>query len=470
MHAGTPPKLITPSDFASPAKSEPFVPPPSADESVPPLQFHDESGVPSPSTATLTSVSDLKSQLGEEGNSTLVSDVSEPRDTAGEARRSEGSFECAPGPRSAPDDVQDQTFLGEESELRPVGALTDAQQLQTGLGQREEEEEGGEGEGQEEEKEREGEVRRKELSHSSHESADDTHLSETQVVQESLNSIFEVLKMDNPFDPRQDEETGGFNQRGYDEFTRALMDPTRPGQLLTSTERSEFDTEKSELVSVSSMDVAEAGQLDSEIAKGAGPPAEYLRLYRQTTPSSEEKPSNRARRDESPWPDIGGPNFPPTTLPQLVDGGGQPSGGTAPAQPDIQAGLLVGEAQRSEATGTTETGMEAEEVGLGLSGGELRTSEATGLVEGVTGSEEEEEEEGGGERKEEGEEGEEEEGEGEVGEVVGEEEEEEEGEGEWEEEEEFTGELVVHVHVCSTCACVHVHVRSAVETCTHLHV
>ncbi len=435
VHAGTPPRLITPSDFSLPAAPEasPAASLFSSSGTVPALLTHDESSVVSPSTATLTSVSELVSQkLESEGS---ISDVSEPKDIAGEARESEGSFELPSHPQKALGEFQGQMSLGEETRPLSAGAVAmDTQQQQIELGEEEEEveeeeEEEGEKVGEEEGEEESGvEVKKKKLSLSSHGSPEDSNLYEVQT---------EVLNLDNPNVPPagQIEDTPGFAHEGYDEFTRSLLDPRKQGQLLMSTERSEFDTETSELVSVNSMEHVQVHPGDSEITKAIGPPQDYLELLRKTTSASEEKPSKEVRRDESPWPDIGGLNF-TLSSPKPLGGSGELPTDAVQAKVNQMPALIPVEAHRTEPIGGKGMDLDGGRLTSDVSGAQVRSSEAAGLVKTETQTELEVEVE---------EEGEEEgEGEGEGGETgaqerENEEEDEEEEEEEEEEEDEIAG-------------------------------
>ena len=166
-------------------------------------------------------------------------------------------------------------------------------------------------EGEELELQGDKEEERPEPRDSNDESPEDANLEEHEVVQKSLNSIFDLLQIDNPYRPPAGGDEPGFNQQGYEEFKQILSDPEKQKQMLTSAEKSTFVDEKSEFVSHTSNDHVQIDNEGSERVNTGGPPADYLELFKQKTPpidTAENLPEHST--SESPWPDIGGPDFP----------------------------------------------------------------------------------------------------------------------------------------------------------------
>ena len=396
---GSPTKLITPSHFAAPAKSE-TLSPTTFPVAMPALSSHNESSIISPSGTSLTSVSELNSQLLDSETSTLVSDTSEQK----EAREHEGAFEFSV-----------RTLQSLEEFQKPVGKPLSSKAEESVLESRQtpQEGDGEEGEETEEGKENGGsEVKKKELSDSSHNSA---RFPEHQ----ALANMLELLKTDSSqvASPPEPEKTS-LVKKSYEEFTQMLLDPEKQKQLLTSTEKSEFDTNKSELVSLSNTEHLH-DQGGSEITMtGGAPPSDYLKLLRQMSPPAEnehaEPSEKKSERKESPWPDIR-PAPPPLILsgsevPALVpvvSAGevGGPTSATGDAavesaeknQQDEPPPLTTVETHESEPAGTEGNLPEGAQT-IGVSPGQSVTTKptpASALAEGETKTEEEEEEEEG---------------------------------------------------------------------------
>ena len=137
--------------------------------------------------------------------------------------------------------------------------------------------------------------------------------------QQALDSIFSLLKVDNPHATPTNTGPEKFNEAGYEEFTRMLTDPPKQWEVRTSAERSKFETETSEFVAPAAKQRASltSGDESTEIVNAAASktPAEYLELLRHKVPG--EGPLGQVDEGqlpplskESEWPDIGGPELP----------------------------------------------------------------------------------------------------------------------------------------------------------------
>ena len=141
--------------------------------------------------------------------------------------------------------------------------------------------------------------------------------------QQALDSIFSLLKVDNPHATPPNTGPEKFNEAGYEEFTRMLTDPPKQWEVRTSAERSKFETETSEFVAPAAKQHASltSGDESTEIVNAAASktPAEYLDLLRHKAPG--EGPLEQVDEGqlpplskESEWPDIGGPELPKNEL------------------------------------------------------------------------------------------------------------------------------------------------------------
>ena len=138
--------------------------------------------------------------------------------------------------------------------------------------------------------------------------------------QQALDSIFSLLKVDNPHATPPNTGPEKFNEAGYEEFKRMLTDPPKQWEVRTSAEKSKFETETSEFVAPAAKQHASltSGDESTEIVNAAASktPAEYLDLLRHKVPGEGQvdeaqlPPSSK----ESEWPDIGGPELPKNEL------------------------------------------------------------------------------------------------------------------------------------------------------------
>lgn len=298
------PKLATPSEFTSLAKPMPDLhtditmttteaPPMTA----PLLPALDPASSTLSSSLTLTSVSELKSRYA-------------------------GSESPSEEPRllkllDVDSDAKERGTSSNELPLHPLHSLEFQQPpprqetpetLEGLLLKSEAAVEGGEEGGEEEEGTTAADAA-KESSDSSQASDGDANMTETQRTQKSMDSIFSTLQLENPHAPAK--ETREFNREGYAEFERLLTDPEGQKRILTSTEKSQFETERSEFVAPPTNQHARISETGSEIVNAAGNPTGYLEFLRQKTPSegADEKRPRRDSEGGSPWPDIGGPDL-----------------------------------------------------------------------------------------------------------------------------------------------------------------
>ena len=270
------------------------------------------------SSFTLTSVSELKSRY-----------------TGSESPSEDSQL---PGLFDVESESKDRRISSNELPLHPLHSL-ELQQLPRQQQQTPEAQEGllllkpegaavtGEEEGRGEESATTATDAAKESSDSSQVSDGDANLTEVQRTQKSLDGIFSALQLENPHAPAK--ETQEFNREGYAEFERLLTDPEGQKRILTSTEKSQFESDRSEFVAPPPTNQhARINETGSEIVNAAGNPSGYLEFLRQKTPSegADEKKPNRDSEGGSPWPDIGGPDLqtvatkgtPPESEPRTV--------------------------------------------------------------------------------------------------------------------------------------------------------
>ena len=301
------PKLATPSEFTSLAKPMPdlysdvTMATTEAPPTIAPLISAQEaisSTLSSLSSSiTLTSVSELKSRYAGSENPS-------------EESRLPGLFDVDPEGRNS----------GFELPLHPLRSLELQQQpgqqipgSQEGLLLKSEPLMEGEREAREEPSAAAG-AATKGLSDSSLESDEDTNLTEEQREQKSLDNIFRTLQLENPHAPAKDTP-----EFGYAEFERLLTDPEGQQRILTSTEKSQFESDRSEFVAPPTNQHPQVNGAGSEIVNAAGNQTGYLSEFlRQKTPSegaegADEKKLQGSSERGSPWPDIGGLELPTAT-------------------------------------------------------------------------------------------------------------------------------------------------------------
>ena len=141
--------------------------------------------------------------------------------------------------------------------------------------------------------------------------------------QQTLDSIFSLLKVDNPHAAPPNTEPEKFNEAGYKEFKRMLVDPPKQWEVHTAAEKSKFETETSEFVAPAPQQHASltSGDENTEIVNAAASktPTEYLDLLRQKVPGENSLGQTDELQlpllpKESEWPDIGGPELPKNEL------------------------------------------------------------------------------------------------------------------------------------------------------------
>ena len=141
--------------------------------------------------------------------------------------------------------------------------------------------------------------------------------------QQTLDSIFSLLKVDNPHAAPPNTEPEKFNEAGYEEFKRMLVDPPKQWEVHTAAEKSKFETETSEFVAPAPQQHASltSGDENTEIVNAAASktPTEYLDLLRQKVPGENSLGQTDELQlpllpKESEWPDIGGPELPKNEL------------------------------------------------------------------------------------------------------------------------------------------------------------
>lgn len=141
--------------------------------------------------------------------------------------------------------------------------------------------------------------------------------------QQTMDSIFSLLKVDNPHAAPPNTEPEKFNEAGYEEFKRMLVDPPKQWEVHTSAEKSKFETETSEFVAPAAQQHTSltSGDESTEIVNAAASktPTEYLDLLRQKVPDEDSLGQTDELQlpllsKESEWPDIGGPELPKNEL------------------------------------------------------------------------------------------------------------------------------------------------------------